>query len=279
MTNYIVIMLEDYYYCFLATTAVLTGAVGIYYYHNGDSARMLMGRVGWEAAKMATRIQRWGTKLMGEFQSISGNEASEEEEEDAEQEDTCPDTLIYYKHGEENCYSTDSLEPSDLESQDFEGATVAFVRRADGESNMYKRINTSQLETTEYGSLAMEKVPKQFLQVELMLPSVSEAMDIHHNLSEFYVYGNKLLDSAFLEWYLQTYYGTELPDEYCLKIFDKDVNQLTMVRGDVIVLLEGTPAYALLREADLRIEEEKDSRPPSEANTAEETGHEGATDE
>ena len=278
MTNYIVIMLEDYYYCFLATTAVLTGAVGIYYYHNGDSARMLMGRVGWEAAKMAARIQRWGTSLVGGFQSISGEEESEEEE-DSEQEDACPDTLIYYKHGEENCYRTDSLDPSDVKSQDFEGATVAFVRRADGESNMYKRINTSQLGTTEYGSLTMEKVPKQFLQVELMVPSASEAMDIHHSLSEFYVYGNKLLDSAFLEWYLQTYYGTELPDEYCLKIFDKDVNQLTMERGDVIVLLEGTPAYAVMKEADLRIEEEDSSDPPAEVGNVEETEHEGATAE
>ena len=268
-------MLEDYYFYFLATTAVLTGAFGAYYYHNETGARNLVGRMGWEAAKAAARLQRWGTSLVGSLQAIGSGEEDDGQEDAEERDEGCPDTLIYYKHDEANCYRTDSLEPSDVKSQDFEGASVAFIRRDDGGSNLYKRINTSQLETTEYGSLTMEKVPKQFLQVELIDPSAnSEAMDIHHNLAEFYVYGNKILDSAFLEWYLQTYYGTELPDAYSLKIFDKDVNQLTMERGDVIVLLEGTPAYALMKVADLRIEEDE-----TVAQEPGEPEHEGATDE
>ena len=272
MTNYIVIMLEDYYFYFLATTAVLTGAFGAYYYQNGTGARRLVSRMGWEAVKAVVRFRRLGADIAASFREIGSGEGEDTEEEG---EDVVPDTLIYYKREEANCYRTDSLEPSDLESQDFEGASIAFVRRVDGESNLYKRINTSQLEKTEYDSLTMEKVPKQFLQVELMdLSANSEAMDIHHSLGEFYVYGNKILDSAFLEWYLQTYYSVDLPETYSLKIFDKDVNQLTMERGDVIVLLEGVPAYALMKDKDLRIEEDEttDQEPVKPE-------HEGATDE
>jgi hypothetical protein len=52
-----------------------------------------------------------------------------------------------------------------------------------------------------------------------------------------------------------------------------------MERGDVIVLLEGVPAYALMKDKDLRIEEDETTEDETTDEEPVKPGHEGATDE
>jgi len=59
-------------------------------------------------------------------------------------------------------------------------------------------------------------------------------VDIHSNLTGFYINGNTLLDYEFLNWFLPYYYEMNIEKEYELRVFDKDVNMFTLSSNQLI---------------------------------------------
>ena len=60
----------------------------------------------------------------------------------------------------------------------------------------------------------------------------------------FYINGNQILDKEFLEWYMEQFYNVGDVDDYELRIFDKDVNMLTINSNQVIKIDNG--AYTVV---------------------------------
>ena len=61
---------------------------------------------------------------------------------------------------------------------------------------------------------------------------------IHKHLDHFYIENNRLLDKTFIKWYVKTFYGLLLDDEYSLSIIDSDVNMFKLNSDQHVVLTE-----------------------------------------
>ena len=85
-------------------------------------------------------------------------------------------------------------------------------------------------------------------------------LDIHDNLTGFYVNGNRLLDKEFLEWYIPYFYKEKLDDDfvldnnYSLRIFDKKVTMFT-INSTQCIQLEND-AYSIEKVEDDKIDSE-----------------------
>ncbi len=115
---------------------------------------------------------------------------------------------------------------------------VIFLKTRKGNEILYNRIQEEDLNNLE--NISFDKVEKLFLQIELIDKTTpnNEIIDIHHNLDKFYILGNKILDHKFLFWYLSYFYKKNLPEDYELRIFDKDINLITLAKNDGIIITQ-----------------------------------------
>ena len=91
----------------------------------------------------------------------------------------------------------------------------------------------------------MNKIEKPFIQIELCQNEGKTS--IHKKLEGFYLKDNTLLDESFLNWYVKTFYGLLLDDNYKLSIIDSDINMFKIEKGQYIELNE-KKQYQLVNE-------------------------------
>jgi hypothetical protein len=143
--------------------------------------------------------------------------------EDEEQE--CKKNLLYNdKLG--NNYITNKFDESTFDKiRDFD-PRIMFIRKKIVGDYCYKRTIDPLNFDSEYISIE----DKPFIQVEYVTKNDDgeKILDIHSNLTGFYVNGNALLDYEFLNWFLPYYYDIEVGKEYEIRVFDKDVNMFTL---------------------------------------------------
>lgn len=97
-------------------------------------------------------------------------------------------------------------------------------------------------------------------------------IDIHSNLTGFYVNENIILDKKFLEWYLAQYYELNDIDDYELRIFDKDVNMLNLKSTQAIKI--ENDSYSIIESSTI---ENKSNENSDECDNV--SKYEGATEE
>ena len=108
-----------------------------------------------------------------------------------------------------------------------------FLIKKVEDKELYKRL-IDKNEITENFEMKITKKP--FIQVELC--QNENKSSIHKHLEHFYIENNKLLDKPFVSWYVKTFYGLLLDDEYSLSIIDSDVNMFKLNSEQYVVLTE-----------------------------------------
>jgi hypothetical protein len=127
-----------------------------------------------------------------------------------------------------------------------------FVSTEINETKYYKRTDDPLKSDTEYITFTS----KPFVQVEYVASEGADPLDIHEQLTGFYINGNTILDATFLRWYLSFYYDKTLSDNYILRIFDKDVTLFTVGPEEGIELKDNTYVKYNIKKVDAESEKE-----------------------
>jgi len=264
ITNYITIMFYDLCYYVLLPLACMAGAAGLYYVVDPKGAQNKAINFSWNATKFYIT---WSDNL-GLFidKYMPPDEESDNEDFD-EDIDKLQKHYIFYNNNEHNSYITDEINDEIMEHvNDKIQPSIMFVRTKIGDNQYYKRTHKPSETESEYDTLP----EKLFIQVEFITKDESgkeKVIDIHSNLMGFYINGNKILDREFLEWYMEQFYNIGCIDEYELRIFDKDVNMLTVNSKQVVNIENGQYSIA---EVDLNTDTQ---------NSDDKQDYEGATEE
>tara|TARA_B100001057_G_scaffold491198_1_gene580960 strand:- start:5567 stop:6340 length:774 start_codon:yes stop_codon:yes gene_type:complete len=244
---------------------VAISGIGYYIYKNDVWVKSKLFDIGWNLTKLASKCSdKMGIDL-GENYNVKKTDSDDEDDEDDEEgeemmpletdyllnENKCEEKkskLIkkkfkYYSVKKNKSYSL-SLKDEHLLKDERENIDLLFLKivlknlddKNDKKEKYYYRLNVNDVNTDL--NLNERKTEKQFLQIELVDLETNVVTDIHHNLNSFYLIGNKILDEVFLKWYLDYFYNLELPDNYKLQIFDKNVNMFSINKENSIVLTE-----------------------------------------
>ena len=231
------------YYLLAGLGAIITG-IGYYIIYEPIKTRRFVSNVTWEVTKVISDI----TEKLGIDTNTNNRNYNSDFEMDfaADVEEISDDkeiinirnTFVKYYNLKNN--SSHNIPYSDKESleDEKENMDVIFLKTRKGSEIFYYRIEKEDLNNLD--KIKFERVEKLFLQIELIDKSSEnlEAIDIHHNLDKFYLKGNKILDTNFLKWYLSYFYKMELPENYELRIFDKDINLFDLGKINYIVITE-----------------------------------------
>jgi hypothetical protein len=195
----------------------------ILYIYDRDSLDYIAQKSSWNAVKAYHKINL-------EIDNLKRWYYANEVEEIVEL-DEITDTVefIGYKESDDTTYTSTSLENNKyIQDTDFD---LMFLKKKENDVELYKRIN----EKTEVDkNIKMEKVDKQFIQIELC--QNSNKTSIHKNLEGFYLTDNTLLDYVFLKWYVNKFYGLLLADTYKLSIIDSDINMFNLDKNQSIII-------------------------------------------
>jgi len=255
ISNYITIMFYDLCYYIILPLACVTGAAGLYYIADPDNAKTKAINASWNLTKMYITLSE-------KFDSFTHNYISDssDSEEDEKEEDSTVKYFIFYNNEEKNSYITDEINDDKIKP------SIMFIKTKIDKEEYYKRTTSPRDTDTEYNTLA----EKLFIQVEFVTKDNNgkeKVFDIHSNLARFYVNNNIILDRCFLEWYLEKYYDLNEIDEYELRIFDKDVNMLTLKSTESISIQNDS--YTIIESSTIKKNE----------TVAEAVEHEGAVEE
>jgi hypothetical protein len=255
-------MFYDLLYYVILPLACVTGAAGLYYITDPVNAKTKAINASWNLTKIYVT---WSDKL-----GIIADEYlpdCSDSEEDENGEDSPAKYFIFYNSEEKNSYITDEINDEIMKHvEDKIKPSIMFIKNKIGKEEYYKRTTSPRETDTVYNTLE----EKLFIQVEFVTKDTNgkeKVIDIHSNLTSFYVNENVILDKNFLEWYLVQYYNLNEIDEYELRIFDKDVNMLT-VKSNECVLIEND-SYSIIESSTIKKNE-------SSTETVE---HEGAVEE
>jgi len=195
----------------------------ILYIYDRDSLDYIAQKSSWNAVKAYHKINLEIDNLKRWYYA---NEVEEIVELD---EITETVEFIGYKESDDTTYTTTSLENNKyIQDTDFD---LMFLKKKENDVELYKRIN----EKTEVDkNIKMEKVDKQFIQIELC--QNANKTSIHKNLERFYLTDNTLLDYIFLKWYVNKFYGLLLVDTYKLSIIDSDINMFNLDKNQSIII-------------------------------------------
>ena len=183
--------------------------------------------LSWKFTEMLTTVSEYlGVEIDEERYIVSDDEYLEES--DPLLMDI--NTFIKYYNIEENAsYNINYNDKEEIEKEK-ERMDVKFLKTKKNEKIFYFRLdNLDNLDEIKFN-----EVEKTFLQVELINKDNNEIIDIHRNLDKFYIEDNKILDTKFLKWYVSYFYKKNLPENYKLRIFDKDINMITLEKDDYI---------------------------------------------
>jgi len=258
-------MFYDLCYYVLLPLACMAGAAGLYYVVDPKGAQNKAINFSWNATKFYIT---WSDNL-GLFidKYMPPDEESDNEDFFVEEKNKSQKHYIFYNNNEHNSYITDEINDEIMEHvNDKIQPSIMFVRTRIGDNQYYKRTHKPSETESEYDTLP----EKLFIQVEFITKDESgkeKVIDIHSNLMGFYINGNKILDREFLEWYMEQFYNIGGIDEYELRIFDKDVNMLTVNSKQVVSIENGQYSIA---EVDLNTDTQ---------NSDDKQDYEGATEE
>jgi len=261
ITNYITIMFYDLLYYVFLPLACVTGAVGIYYIADPENAKNKVINVSWNFTKIYVT---WSEKLG----IIADNYIHDSADDDENDEDNSPKKyFIFYNNKDQNSYITDELNDEIIKHIDDKiKPSIIFIKTKIGKEEYYKRTTSPRDTDTVYNTLA----EKLFIQVEFVTKDdggKEKVWDIHSNLTRFYINNNIILDKKFLEWYMAQYYNRNEINEYELRIFDKDVNMLT-IKSTQGILIENDK-YSIIESSTI----------DENTNWNETIEHEGAVEE
>ncbi len=235
-------MFYDLCYYVLLPLACMAGAAGLYYVVDPKGAQNKAINFSWNATKFYIT---WSDNL-GLFidKYMPPDEESDNEDFFVEEKNKSQKHYIFYNNNEHNSYITDEINDEIMEHvNDKIQPSIMFVRTRIGDNQYYKRTQKPSETESEYDTLP----EKLFIQVEFITKDESgkeTVIDIHSNLMGFYINGNKILDREFLEWYMEQFYNVGNIDEYELRIFDKDVNMLTVNSKQVVNIENGKYSIA-----------------------------------
>ena len=116
-------------------------------------------------------------------------------------------------------------EESEIEEEnDNQNVTnLAFLRKVIDGSLYYFRIHDT---TTKEHIENIQYLDKPFIQVQL--EQNDNTIDIKNELEPFFVSKNKILDKTFLTWFMYSFYGVRLEEQYKVNIIDDSVNMITL---------------------------------------------------
>lgn len=214
---------------YLLAGAIMTG-VGYLYIYKSEQVMEVSANISWEVTKMITTVSEYlGIDINEEnYNSIRDDEYLEEECDTLL--DKNRNTFIKYYNIEKN--TSYNMGMDDIEGK--EDMDVIFLKTKIEDEVFYFRLD--KLENLE--KVQFNKVEKLFLQVELIDKDNNNIIDIHHNLDKFYIKDNKILDTDFLKWYLTYFYKSKLPENYELRIFDKDITMFTLEKNEYIEITD-----------------------------------------
>lgn len=214
---------------YLLAGAIMTG-VGYLYVYKSEQVMEVSANISWEVTKMITTVSEYlGIDINEEnYNSIRDDEYLEEECDTLL--DKNRNTFIKYYNIEKN--TSYNMGMDDIEGK--EDMDVIFLKTKIEDEVFYFRLD--KLENLE--KVQFNKVEKLFLQVELIDKDNNNIIDIHHNLDKFYIKDNKILDTDFLKWYLTYFYKSKLPENYELRIFDKDITMFTLEKNEYIEITD-----------------------------------------
>ena len=234
---------------YMASLSLLAGlGLTAYYLYDPEKVQGAAIRLVWNMGTYYYQVYDYFRPPLCDTITEGGTEEDEEEEEkeEEEKEDGEPkgegplsagrgsQTIVYYVAADKSTYCTANLDEEAMEIVEEANPSIIFLKTKYGNIEYFVRTENPLEENTEHTTL--EERP--FVQVEFM-EGDRAAVDIHTKLAPFYVAENRILDRPFLEWYLSYYYDIHSFGEYVLKIFDKDVNMLTLKEGQAILLSDG----------------------------------------
>ncbi len=230
------------YYLLAGLGAIVTG-IGYFVIYRPNETRVLVSNITWEITKIVSEIsEHLGIDTNSEskknYNSDFEDMNDEEEITDDKQVLNVRNTFIkYYNFSTESSYNIPITDKESIEEQKKD-MDVIFLKTRKGNEILYNRIQEEDLNNLE--KIPFDKVEKLFLQVELVdkTNETNQITDIHHNLDKFYIVGNKILDYNFLIWYLSYFYKKNVPENYELRIFDKDINLITLAKKDCIIITQ-----------------------------------------
>ena len=78
---------------------------------------------------------------------------------------------------------------------------------------------------------------KMFLNIEVMDKNSDQSYDITHELTKYYVEGNTILSTAFLNYMLFKKFNINL-DNYIINIMNKDIEMFTLTKNQSIKIIK-----------------------------------------
>jgi len=216
---------------YLMAGAIVTG-IGYLYVYESNRIIELGTNISWEVTKIVATVSGYlGIDTNEEnYNSVRDEEYLEEENQTLLKKDNIRNTFIKYYNIEKNASYNIAYNNKDDIEENKEDMDVIFLKtRIEDEIFYFRLDNLENLEKIQFN-----KVEKLFLQVELIDKDNNNIIDIHHNLDKFYIEDNKILDTDFLKWYLTYFHKSKLPENYELRIFDKDINMFTLEKNEYI---------------------------------------------
>tara|TARA_B100001287_G_scaffold243262_1_gene219210 strand:+ start:8 stop:727 length:720 start_codon:yes stop_codon:yes gene_type:complete len=235
----------DLLYYLAGVTMVGTVGFGVLYLYDRDTANDIAQQVSWNAVKAyhkanleVSNLKRWYETNTRERISRSDDEEDENELDEIVSNSTIE--FLGYNKIDDTTYTTCDLEENSyIEDTEFD---LMFLKKKDEDIDLYKRIH-SKNDIDQ--NIKMNKIEKPFIQIELCQNEGKTS--IHKKLEGFYLEDNTLLDESFLNWYVKTFYGLLLDDNYKLSIIDSDINMFKIEKGQYIELNE-KKQYQLVNE-------------------------------
>jgi len=219
----------DIVYYLAGVGMIGTIGYGFLWIYDRDMAQDVAQQVSWNSVKAYHKVnlEYDNLKRWYEINTRERIDRSDDEEEDyAPKKDV---EFLGYNTKDDTTYKSDILENNPyIDDNNFD---LMFLIKKIEDKDLYKRI----LDKNEINeNIKMEKTKKPFIQVELC--QREDKTSIHKHLEHFYIENNKLLDKPFISWYVKTFYGLLLDEEYSLSIIDSDVNMFKLNNAQHIVL-------------------------------------------
>ncbi len=237
-----------YYLACAGSISVL--GYGILFVVDRERADDIAQNVSWNAVKLyhkanleVEKTKRWCKTLQNKKRRKIIQQTNTKRDSDDETaiemvetviEDKEINTFIGYKSKDSTVYTSSDLENDSYFKDETFDLMLVKKETKDGEI-LYKRLEDKS--EADINNCCFDKAEKPFLQVEIEVIS-NERIAIHKNLGGFYIHGNKILDKAFLKWYMGEFYSTNLDGEYTIHLIDTDINMLKMNSNEHVKLKE-----------------------------------------
>jgi len=214
------------YYLFAGST-LGASAFGFYYLYDRNNAEGLMYSATWKCVTLYARVEDFYNKRI----SPAITNLFELEPENNSFESTFVKTDL-------SANKTDKITIHNLDTDKYEIIDELTDNINFDWGFKRKKINNDFkckiFENREGINDDFKNIEKPFLQVEL--EQNGKKKEIHEYLHYFYLDGNKILDKAFLKWYMNYWYQLDLVDVYKLHIIDNNIKIFTLDNDEYIIL-------------------------------------------